>query len=163
MSNRWSVFAVVGLMALIGWFAEPMFHPSAPPEPQPFVVSHLAKEPGVAPTPRHRPIIVSNGVEMENSGHVSWSHGADGSSRNAEGHWEKHGGEFSQYHSARDYERGANNFASHPPPGTEVKHRSNGDTELYNPDSNTCAVVDDKGEPRTMFKPHNGKKYWAHQ
>jgi filamentous hemagglutinin len=92
-----------------------------------------------------------------------WSHGADGASANAEEHWEKHGREFSQYHSAGDYERGAQDFVDHPPPGTNVKHRKNGDTVLYDPDSNTFAVVDPKGEPRTMFKPHNGKKYWAHQ
>jgi hypothetical protein len=115
-----------------------------------------------APIPESGNAAIANTQSSQDSAPV-WSHGEDGAPANAEEHWEKHGAEFSQYHSAEDYERGAQNFADHPPPGTEVKHRKNGDTLLYNPDSNTFAVVDRKGEPRTYFKPHNGKKYWAHQ
>lgn len=92
-----------------------------------------------------------------------WSHGEDGSAANAEEHWRKHGGEFPEYHSARDYEHGALDFVNHPPPGTQVKHRDNGDTLFYDPSTGDFAVEDQKGEPRTFFRPRHGDKYWAHQ
>ena len=94
---------------------------------------------------------------------VTWSHGRDGAERNAEQHWEKHGGGFPEYHTALEYERGAQAFVSHPPPGTLTKHRADGDTLFYDPASNTFAVADRKGEPRTYFRPHNGLAYWERQ
>ncbi|HEY1709908.1 MAG TPA: hypothetical protein VGG10_16685 [Rhizomicrobium sp.] len=96
-------------------------------------------------------------------GDVVWSHGRDGSERNAEEHWEKHGGEFPEYHSALDYEHGAQAFITHPPAGTLTKHDDRGDTLYYDPASNTFAVADRRGEPRTYFRPHNGMAYWERQ
>jgi filamentous hemagglutinin len=92
-----------------------------------------------------------------------WSHGHDGSTRNAQEHWQKHGSDFPQYHSAEDYEEGAANFVRSPPPGTLTKHRSNGDTLYYNPSTNTFAVANRNGEPRTYFRPDSGRAYWDRQ
>jgi len=95
--------------------------------------------------------------------HVVWSHGHNGGSANAEEHWQKHGHEFPEFHSAQDYERGAQNFIAAPPAGTLTKHRDNGDTLFYNPATNTFAVADRRGEPRTFFRPNNGRAYWDRQ
>ncbi len=98
-----------------------------------------------------------------NQTQVVWSHGQDGSSANAEGHWEKHGREFPELRSAQDYERGAQRFVTTPPQGTLTKHRANGDTLFYEPATNTFAVADRRGEPRTFFRPNNGRAYWDRQ
>ena len=92
-----------------------------------------------------------------------WSHGRDGSAENAEEHWHKHGGDFPEFHSASEYEDGAHNFIERPPPGTLTKHRSNGDTLYYDPATNTFAVADSDGEPRTFFRPDSGRAYWDRQ
>ena len=92
-----------------------------------------------------------------------WSHGHDGADANAEEHWEKHGGDFPELHSAQDYERAAQSFVTAPPPGTLTKHRTNGDTLFYDPATNTFAVADPDGEPRTFFRPNSGRAYWDRQ
>ena len=102
-------------------------------------------------------------ASAQSQGHVVWSHGHDGASANAQGHWEKHGREFPEFHSAQDYERGAQAFVATPPAGTLTKHRDNGDTLFYNPATNTFAVADRRGEPRTFFRPNNGRAYWDQQ
>lgn len=102
-------------------------------------------------------------ITQAQSGGVVWSHGADGSTRNGEEHWLKHGGDFPEFHSAAEYERGATHFVDHPPPGTRVKHRLNGDTLFYDPETNTFAVEDLRGEPRTFFRPDSGERYWNRQ
>jgi filamentous hemagglutinin len=94
---------------------------------------------------------------------VVWSHGREGAARNAEEHWEKHGSEFPEFHSALEYERGALAFVLSPPPGTLTKTNTRGDTLLYDSDSNTFAVRDAQGEPRTFFRPDNGRAYWDRQ
>jgi pyocin large subunit-like protein len=94
---------------------------------------------------------------------VVWSHGHNGGSQNAEEHWEKHGREFPEFHSAEDYERGALRFVTHPPPGTLTRSRENGDTLYYDPATNTFAVKDRSGEPRTFFRPGSGRAYWDRQ
>jgi len=98
-----------------------------------------------------------------NSVSVDWTHGADGTSANAQEHWEKHGREFREDHSAADYENQAENFVHHPPAGAQFKHRSNGDTLIYDPATNTFAVEDRRGRPRTMFRPDRGRSYWDRQ
>lgn len=92
-----------------------------------------------------------------------WSHGPDGSLANAEEHWEKHGSEFPEFHSEMDYVRAANAFVHSPPPGTLIKHDARGDTLFYQPSTDTFAVMDRRGEPRTFFKPDNGMAYWNRQ
>jgi filamentous hemagglutinin len=94
---------------------------------------------------------------------IVWSNGRDGAAENAQEHWEKHGGEFPQFRSAEDYERAALDFVRHPPPGTLEKHHGNGDTLLYQPSTNTFAVEDTQGEPRTFFRPNSGRAYWDRQ
>jgi pyocin large subunit-like protein len=93
-----------------------------------------------------------------------WSPGAEhDAGENAEHHWQKHGSEFSELHSERDYTNAAHAFVNHPPPGAEIKHNSRGDTLIYDPQSNTFAVESRDGAPRTMFRPHNGRAYWERQ
>jgi filamentous hemagglutinin len=94
---------------------------------------------------------------------ASWSHGADGSAGNAEEHWQKHGSEFPQMHSERDYVNAANAFVHHPPFDALIKHDARGDTLFYEPSTDTFAVMDAAGEPRTFFKPDSGARYWARQ
>lgn len=106
---------------------------------------------------------LSTEADSNNGASVVWSHGHDGSRQNAEGHWRKHGSEFPEFHNAREYEEGAARFVSHPPPGTLTKSRENGDTLLYDPATNTFAVADDRGEPRTFFRPDSGRSYWDRQ
>jgi filamentous hemagglutinin len=102
-------------------------------------------------------------ASTQSSENTVWSHGHDGANANAEGHWEKHGREFPEFHSAQDYERGAQTFIATPPQGTLTKRRTNGDTLFYNPATNTFAVADRRGEPRTFFRPNNGRAYWDRQ
>ena len=94
---------------------------------------------------------------------VIWSHGHDGANATAEEHWEKHGREFPEFHNAQDYEHGAQAFVATPPTGTLTKHRDNGDTLFYDPATNTFAVADRRGEPRTFFRPNSGRAYWDRQ
>src|SRR5512146_547728 len=97
------------------------------------------------------------------SENVVWSHGRDGAARNAEEHWEKHGSEFPEFRSARDYEQGTLAFVTHPPPGTLTKTNGRGDTLYYQPVTNIFAVKDRSGEPRTFFRPDSGRAYWDRQ
>ena len=94
---------------------------------------------------------------------VSWSHGHTGSTQNAEEHWRKHGANFPEFHGAKEYERGALDFIRNPPPGTLTERHSNGDTLFYNPSTNTFAVEDGNGKPRTFFRPGSGRAYWERQ
>jgi len=99
----------------------------------------------------------------ENRASVEWSRGRDSSNANADKHWHKHGREFAEDTDAQEYESKAWNFVHHPPPGAEIKHRANGDTLLYDLNTNTFAVENRDGEPRTMFKPARGRAYWERQ
>jgi pyocin large subunit-like protein len=93
-----------------------------------------------------------------------WSPGPEHDAReNAAHHWQKHGGEFSELHSERDYTNAAHDFVNHPPPGAQTKQDSRGNTLIYDPESNTFAVKAPDGAPRTMFRPHNGRAYWDRQ
>jgi filamentous hemagglutinin len=106
---------------------------------------------------------LSPSTSNDDSASVVWSHGRGGARANAEEHWEKHGSEFREFHSAREYEEGALQFVRHPPSGTLTKSRENGDTLFYDPATNTFAVADAEGEPRTFFRPDSGRSYWDRQ
>lgn len=54
-------------------------------------------------------------------------------------------------------------FTRRPPADVERVTRPNGDVLLYQAATNTFAVVDADGVPRTMFKPDDGPAYWAEQ
>ncbi|WP_080430314.1 filamentous hemagglutinin N-terminal domain-containing protein [Burkholderia ubonensis] len=72
---------------------------------------------------------------------------------NAYGHWDKHMSEFPEYQNSVQYVHGTKEFLSNPPAGTLTITRSNGDTVLYNPSTNTLAVKAADGTPKTMFRP----------
>lgn len=65
--------------------------------------------------------------------------------------------------SADDYLTKVRAFTEATPRGTETVKRPNGDTLYYQAATNTFAVVDRNGVPRTMFKPDDGPAYWAQQ
>ena len=52
-------------------------------------------------------------------------------------------------------------FTTTPPADAETVRRGNGDMLIYQASTNTFAVVDSDGVPRTMFKPDDGLAYWA--
>ncbi|MGK5150769.1 hypothetical protein NDX95_23600, partial [Enterobacter roggenkampii] len=72
---------------------------------------------------------------------------------NAYGHWTKHGKEFPEYQNSKQYVDATHNFVTNPPKGTLTTIRKNGDTIYYNPSSNTFAVKNSDGVPKTMFRP----------
>ncbi|WP_409019449.1 S-type pyocin family protein [Brevundimonas vesicularis] len=76
--------------------------------------------------------------------------------------YERNGAAFGAQ-SADDYLARVRAFTRQPPGGTEIITRANGDTLFYQPATNTFAVVDRDGVPRTMFKPDDGPTYWARQ
>lgn len=52
-------------------------------------------------------------------------------------------------------------FTARPPADAETVRRASGDVLIYQASTNTFAVVDAEGVPRTMFKPDDGPAYWA--
>lgn len=116
---------------------------------------------GSTNSPAPAPAAISNTAHSGSD--VIWSHGHNGGSQNSEEHWQKHGRDFPEFHSAEEYEQGALRFVTNPPPGTLTKSRENGDTLFYDPATNTFAVKDRSGEPRTFFRPNSGRAYWDRQ
>ena len=76
--------------------------------------------------------------------------------------FERNGAAFGAM-SADDYLTKVRAFTEATPKGTETVKRPNGDTLYYQASTNTFAVVDRNGVPRTMFKPDDGPAYWAQQ
>jgi len=76
--------------------------------------------------------------------------------------YERNGAAFGA-RSADDYLAKVRAFTETTPRGTETVKRPNGDTLYYQAATNTFAVVDRTGTPRTMFKPDDGPTYWAQQ
>jgi len=76
--------------------------------------------------------------------------------------FERNGASFGAK-SADDYLTKVRAFTEATPKGTETVKRPNGDTLYYQAATNTFAVVDRNGVPRTMFKPDDGPAYWAQQ
>jgi pyocin large subunit-like protein len=81
---------------------------------------------------------------------------------NADYQFGKNGKDFSALSEA-DFILKVHSFVDSPPPGVQRIQRSNGDTLLYDPKTNTFAVVTSAGAPRTMFKPQDGAAYWREQ
>ncbi|MEZ4959579.1 MAG: DUF6531 domain-containing protein [Saprospiraceae bacterium] len=79
------------------------------------------------------------------------------STKNAFGHWKKHGKEFPEYKNSVQYVKGANDFVKKPPSGTLMKTKPNGDKVFYHPPTNTFAVQNSAGSPKTMFRPDPSK------
>lgn len=57
----------------------------------------------------------------------------------------------------------AHAFVTRPPADVERIERSNGDVLFYDAKSNTFAVANADGLPKTMFKPEEGAAYWTEQ
>jgi filamentous hemagglutinin len=137
-ANRGFLGALAAILVAvaIGWFAGPARMPAQAPQPS-------------AP------------AAMSDAG---WSTPIwVGGEENARHHWEKHGSEFPEFSSEEDYVRGVHAFLLHPPAGTLVKHRDNGDTLYFDPASDTFAVRAGNGAPRTFFRPGSGMAYWERQ
>jgi len=81
---------------------------------------------------------------------------------NADYQFDKNGGDFGA-HTEADFVRAVHAFIDAPPADVEQMQRSNGDRLLYDPKTNTFAVVTSTGAPRTMFKPRDGAAYWQQQ
>jgi hypothetical protein len=160
---RIQVLAVVAIAAGFGFYMGGL--PASPhataPAPVSTALHALPDESGPAAAERNDPVTRNDTAIDE--GDTGWSHGRYGSSDNAQEHWRKHGGDFAEDRDARDYERSARDFVHNPPPDAEIKHRRNGDTLIYEPSTNTFAVENRDGQPRTYFKPHNGERYWDRQ
>jgi pyocin large subunit-like protein len=73
---------------------------------------------------------------------------------NALAHWNKHKSDFPEINNAKGYVEAAKKFTSSPPTTALARTRaSNGDVVTYDPPSNTLAVTQADGTPKTMFKP----------
>jgi hypothetical protein len=86
-------------------------------------------------------------------------HGAED---NAQYQFGKNGRDFAAA-TEDDYIAKVHAFVANPPAGAETINRKNGDRLIYDPRTNTFAVVTKDGAPRTMFKPRDGAAYWAQQ
>lgn len=71
---------------------------------------------------------------------------------NAYRHFKDHGTDFGAINSV-DYVKKTKAFLTNPPEGTLTRTKANGDVVLYHPGSNTFAIMDKRGTPRTMYKP----------
>ena len=76
--------------------------------------------------------------------------------------YERNGTDFGAI-SPEDFLVKVRSFTENPPAGVDTAKRPNGDTLYYQASTNTFAVVDRDGTPRTMFKPDDGPTYWAEQ
>ncbi len=76
--------------------------------------------------------------------------------------YERNGTDFGA-NSPEDFLVKVRAFTENPPAGVDTAKRPNGDTLYYQASTNTFAVVDRDGTPRTMFKPDDGPAYWAEQ
>lgn len=81
---------------------------------------------------------------------------------NAQYQFTKNGQDFDA-RSESDYVTKAHAFVDSPPANAQTIDRANGDRLIYDPRSNTFAVVSRDGAPRTMFKPRAGAAYWTEQ
>jgi pyocin large subunit-like protein len=77
--------------------------------------------------------------------------------------YERNGADFGA-RSPEDYLAKVTAFTRNPPSDVErVTRPQNGDVLLYQASTNTFAIVDRQGVPRTMFRPREGAAYWAEQ
>ena len=94
---------------------------------------------------------------------TGWATSRRGSAdQNARRQFERNGPDFGAA-SLEDYVAKARDFAAHPPRGSLTANRANGDRLYYDPRSNIFLAADRQGEPRTMFKPREGRAYWTQQ
>lgn len=90
-----------------------------------------------------------------------WTYGAAGNRlQNAEDHWHKHGMQFPELKSEKEYIQFAYDFVQS---ATMKKKRQNGDTMFFDPKSGVFAITDKHGVMRTCFKPSHGLDYYNRQ
>lgn len=108
------------------------------------------------PDPRDGPVPMVDGKPMwaANRQHTA--------QENADYQFGRNGRDFGALTEA-DYVAKAHKFVDSPPGDVEKVQRPNGDALLYQPKTNTFAVVSRAGAPRTMFKPKGGDAYWKAQ
>ena len=128
-------------------------------KPPPAAAAAAAANPAVAQAagdPRDAPVPLVSGKPMwaANRKHTA--------EENAAYEFGRNGHDFGAASEA-DYVAKAHAFADAPPVGVQRIERTNGDKLLYDPKSNTFAVVTKAGAPRTMFKPTAGAAYWRQQ
>ena len=108
--------------------------------------------------------VTQNNFYRDGSDLPDWTPGKPGDiAINAATHWVKHSSEFPELHSLNDYVAATAEFVNNPPPGTLTFTRSNGDTLLYDPATNTFGARTSDGLPKTMFRPTDGITYWNKQ
>ncbi|MBV9997436.1 MAG: hypothetical protein JO127_19715 [Caulobacteraceae bacterium] len=109
-----------------------------------------------AADPRDAPVALVDGKPMwaANRKHTA--------EENAAYQYAKNGKDFGAKSQA-DYVARAHAFTAAPPASVQRLERANGDALLYDPKTNTFAVVTRAGAPRTMFKPRSGAAYWRQQ
>lgn len=117
-------------------------------EPAPLIAAAAAKDATVPAAPEARPSVTANRRET-----------ADAKVQRL---YERNGAAFGA-RSADDYLAKVRAFTVNTPRDTETVKRPNGDTLFYQASTNTFAVVDRDGTPRTMFKPDDGPTYWTQQ
>jgi hypothetical protein len=99
--------------------------------------------------------------KISSVGKIWTSKRAKSSVVNAWEHYKKHRHEFPNIANAVDYVKKTKKFVKNPPQGTLVKFRArNGDTLFYHEATNTFAIMDKHGTPRTMYKPKGKIRYW---
>jgi len=109
-------------------------------------------------------VVGTDGLAEGDEASAIWSATKDLSpEENAAAHAAKHAADFPELSSDADYVQAAQQFVTDPPPGALTKVRPNGDTLIYDPSTNTFAVRDPSGAPRTMFRPSDGANYWSRQ
>lgn len=74
--------------------------------------------------------------------------------QNAYKHWGDHHKDFPGLLNSKQYVEATRHFTRNPPLGTLTKIRPNGDVIFYHPASNTFAITNKLGVPRTMYKPN---------
>lgn len=90
-----------------------------------------------------------------------WTYGAAGNRlQNAKDHWKKHGNQFPELKSEKEYIQFAYDFVQSAP---MKKKRKNGDTIFFDPKSGVFAITDKHGIMRTCFKPSGGLNYYNRQ
>jgi filamentous hemagglutinin len=112
--------------------------------------------------------VALNTISVDSKGNAlvgDWSStGTLSAPENALGHWVKHSTEFPEFSNASQYVEAAQKFVTDPPVNILMKTRPNsGDVLLYDPASNTFAVKNATGAPKTMFRPVDGINYWNKQ
>ncbi|MFN3688929.1 hypothetical protein [Salinarimonas sp.] len=143
-----------------------MGHNQPPADPPPGIGHNQPPADG-APNPNQPPqgpggqlgTIIAGGVVVTNPAIVrneldfagQWTPGPTNSpTQNALRHFRDHGREFGAT-TPSEYVEMVNRFVTAPPTGSLVRTRSSGDRVIFDPSTNTIAIVSGQGLPRTMY------------